>query len=126
MAELNNVRSSVKVSPVSANSEPQNYQTSQEYSQQKCRHNFCRYTLRWNPLMILLSGWIYPYCTVHFVETMPRKHTVPYVHNTKQTVSTNALLSYSSNAHVVTHSKSNKSCITFQSIMTQVHLPILI
>jgi len=60
ITEFRNVWSSVGVSPVSANSEPQKLQTSHEHSQQKSRQNFFKYSLKWNCLKILLSGQIYP------------------------------------------------------------------
>jgi len=111
MIEFSNVWSSVTVSPVSANSEPQKLQTSHE---QKSRQNFFKYALKWKCLKILISGWIYPYCTFKFMETVQKTYYCNIC--TIQTVSTNVLPNYSSNAHVVTQNKSNKSCITFQPI----------
>ena len=56
----------------------------------------------------IMHIWFHGYC--------PETILLQYMYNTKQTVSTNVLLNYSSNAHAVTYSKSNKSCITFQPI----------
>ena len=115
MNEFCNVWSSVTASPVPANSKPQKFQTSQEHSQQKCKQNFFKHALKWNCLKILLSGWIYPECTFKLMETVQKT----YYYNIctiQNKVSTTVLFNYSSNTHVVTHSKSIKSCITFQPI----------
>jgi len=52
MIEFSNVWSSVTVSPVSGNSEPQKFQTSHKHSQQKCRQNFFKHALKWNCLTL--------------------------------------------------------------------------